>query len=113
MVGIAGTIALGIMALAACGLVMMLAIAAPVALANFFHARAHSKKKESLNIGGAMIVIGATIIIVYVFIEAVEPAFEFPDHHLDPVKMFSSAGGVCRLDDVLSHIVALLCCLLE
>ena len=66
MVGIAGTIALGIMALAACGLVTMLAIAAPVALANFFHARAHSKKKESLNIGGAMVAIGATIIIVYV-----------------------------------------------
>lgn len=66
MVGIAGTIALGIVALAACGLVMMLAIATPVALANFFHARAHSKKRRSLNVGGTMVTLVATAIVVYV-----------------------------------------------
>lgn len=64
MVGIAGTIALGIVTLAACGLVMMLAIATPVALVNFFRSRSE-KKDPHIKAGGILAALVATTIVVY------------------------------------------------
>lgn len=66
MVGIAGVIALGILALIGCGIIMMGAVAIPVMLANLFRDKMHKANKEgALDIRAALIILGTTLLVVY------------------------------------------------
>lgn len=66
MVGIFGVIVLGILALAGCGIIMMLSVAVPVMLVNYFRS---NTKTEGLSGGAVMILIGVMVLIVVLGIE--------------------------------------------
>ena len=66
MVGIFGVIVLGILALAGCGLIMMLSIAVPVMLVNRFRSKT---KMEGLSAWAVIIIIGVMVLIVGLGIE--------------------------------------------
>lgn len=66
MVGIAGIIALGILALIGCGIIMMGAVAIPVMLVHLFRDKMHKANKEgALDIRAALIILGTTLLVVY------------------------------------------------
>ena len=75
MVGIFGVIVLGILALAGCGLIMMLSIAIPVFLVNHFRNKTQSDEPSAgttaIIIGIMVLVIGFGIELFKIFIPAV------------------------------------------